>query len=510
MDKQRIRIGLLDLSPAWAAIMDYLGCDYALANLQQDLNEQFSLIISNRPADPESSKILMQYVRRGGSLIECMGSEIYYKDKVQKNSKRQVYDRSGLDYLRQIPFLDLYSEVHLHRDHEYFDGFIHITTKGKGAIGFFGGDPVQLVHSLNFKRKRFMSHRTPFPDEIVSKVSKGYVLQLLLLLCKQLHYLRDLPFIYKHISPDSQPLFAFRIDSDYGNRDSVNKLLRLSRNTGIPFTWFLHVEAHEDWLDVFKVYPEQETALHCYKHATSDNASKLSSDIEKAAQILKKKHIPFKGYAAPYGISNTALRSSLSAIEPEYSSEFTLLYDALPLCIPQEDHWQVPVHPICTGSLSRLSYSNDDIRTYFESKTELHKLSHEPLIFYHHPMQKGIDMWKNLFTDLISGSFQAVTFSELLNWFKKRQRTSFEAYAEPGSVQVICEDENDLCLNFSMNMDFFDLLSFRSQTMPQHSKGSYPVVSDPRPANIDVKKPRKTDISLIKTGIFDSRNRKYL
>ncbi|MFN1833951.1 polysaccharide deacetylase family protein [Balneola sp. MJW-20] len=496
--------------PVWESIMDYLGVDHKQADLSEDLLSAYSLIIVNAETTRGEQKTLIKYVKSGGAILEMFGHEFYYAERISTKFKRQIYDQSEDTDLKLIPFLDFYSSVHVHKDQEYFEGLIHFKTKGKGSVGFAGFDLPSLISDLNFKRKRFISDRLPFPDELVSKVSKGYLLLLFRILLQKLHFLRDLPFLFKHYSRNSKPYFAFRIDTDFGDKDSINALLNLSRESGVPFTWFLHVKAHEEWLEVFKKDPQQELALHSYVHATSDDLKKIDRDLNKAQEILRRYKIDFKGFAAPYGILNNAVKKALERLPVNYSSEFSYLYDALPMYQAEMKRWQIPIHPICTGSMSRLRYSLDDMKVYFLNQIREHQSDQTPLILYHHPMQKGFEVWDEILKSAIIDDFNPITMEGLRAWYNHRSTSSFSAVVENDSIRIECDPQEDLCFNISREIKKFDLLKFKERTVSTNVSSSFKLKTPYTPPDLDIKKNRRTDINLIKTGIIDSRNRKYL
>ncbi len=87
----------------------------------------------------------------------------------------------------------------------------------------------------------------------------------------------------------------------------------------------------------------------------------------------------------------------------EYSSEFSYDYDNLP-SVPRLRHGegtlQLPIHPICIGSLKRHSYSDKQMIQYFENVIQRKLASSEPIIFYHHPKDGYYDVLDWLFQEM--------------------------------------------------------------------------------------------------------------
>ena len=83
-----------------------------------------------------------------------------------------------------------------------------------------------------------------------------------------------IPLIYlsnKWRFPTSKPIITLRIDSDFGTQESLRTLYELADSYSAILTTFLHVKAHEDWLDWFAQWSNHE---HAYM-ATSMRISPL-------------------------------------------------------------------------------------------------------------------------------------------------------------------------------------------------------------------------------------------
>src|SRR5690606_24650264 len=115
------------------------------------------------------------------------------------------------------------------------------------------------------------------------------------------------------------------------------------------------------------------------------------------------------GFCAPYGIWNKALSRALAEMDFEYSSEFTFAYDGFPIQIDKNLPLQIPIHPICPGSLNRHRQTESEINTYFDFIIN-NKLSRfEPVLLYHHPMQKGIENLEHIFKRVNSENLEKLS-----------------------------------------------------------------------------------------------------
>ena len=279
------------------------------------------------------------------------------------------------------------------------------------------------------------------------------------------------------------------------------------RKYQIKATWFLHVKAHEEWLEYFQSFEGQELALHGYEHGTSGSKKKIRANIEKGYQILKASEIEPAGFCAPYGIWNKSLEKVLKDFEFEYSSEFTFAYDGFPFNPGSGLPLQIPSHPICTGSLSRKNLNDSEMADYF-SRHFKHKLSRfETSVFYHHPLQPGLKAIERLFELVEEYGLNKLTFNEYAQFWKKRAATNFEIYLE--DEHVVVSSDSDLLYQFSNSHDGFTLIESGtkiSTNTPSNFKFSNYYI----PEAEQLKSIRATDLRLLKTSLLDWRTRIHL
>mgnify|MGYP006249427947 FL=1 len=92
----------------------------------------------------------------------------------------------------------------------------------------------------------------------MSRTHKGHLQHLLRYALEQLFYSIDLPFLSKWNFPTSQPIITLRIDSDFSTEKSLHAIYELAHTYSAILTTFLHVKAHEDWLEWFTQWPKHE------------------------------------------------------------------------------------------------------------------------------------------------------------------------------------------------------------------------------------------------------------
>lgn len=504
---QRLCIGIQELNSNWESLLSDLGAWFEEIDYTVELDSQYSLLILNNKPAQDHIPFLKSYLESGGAVLELKNIHAFMNKKtIRSTFKKTIVNQSESEAFEHIPFLDLYSTIEVHQESSLFNGMIHFEKFEKGMIGFFGADISNLLHSASYKRKRFEAGNLPSPDEIVSKVSKHELMEAFQSTIAHLHIERKLPLIQKWTSPSENPVFCFRIDSDFGNKASIENLYRVCSKHNIKATWFLHVEAHENWLDEFRGLEQQEIALHGYKHGTSTSYSKTSNNIQKGYDLLSSSGFHIDGYCAPYAIWNDALEEALEDFDFNYTSEFTYKYDGYPATSSSDQsRLQIPIHPICTGSLHRRHYSEEQMKEYFRGVMDQKSARHEPVLFYHHPLQPGLDVVEYIFEEINKKGLENLTFSEYAKFWFKRAEHRFEAFYEDEELKI--DSDTNFRLQVFTDHEGFHLLD--------SAVGRYDLKTIPKieyrsrylPSSKKVEEMRKTDLRLLKTSLWDWKNR---
>lgn len=504
---QRLCIGIQKLDPSWEAILNDLGLWFEEIEYSTKLLTQYSLLILNEVPQSAEISLLNDYLREGGALLELKAVHAFTDKKESKITfLKTVIDRSQFKPFNHIPFLDLYDCVELHNNSEIFSGLVYFEKHKHGILGFLGADIPKLLRSAKYRRKRFYAGDQGSPDEIVSTVSKHELIEVLRATIAHLHYERDLPFILKWSSPSKNPVFCFRVDSDFGDKPSIRNLYDLCSRQCIKATWFLHVQAHENWLDLFRTFKNQEIALHGYKHGTSKSTDKKIRNIKKGKHLLESSEINIDGYCAPYGIWNTALEKALADFDFKYTSEFTFKYDGFPITSStNENRLQIPIHPICTGSLNRRHYDQEQMNRYFDRVIENKSSRFEPILLYHHPMQPGIEVIEHLFKEINKQEFQPLTFSEYADFWVRRKRNNFEAYYD--GIELKIDSTENQFFQSSADHNGFHLIQAETDQLKLTKTPKYEYRSRDLPSTEKIEEMHRTDLRLLKTSLWDWKNR---
>ena len=507
---RRLCIGVINLTFGWESLLDQLGVWYEEVNPECTLINEYSVLILNESGSI-SKESIDTFLVAGGAILEAPDVRLYFEPSdITTRKVGTLINENRSSPFERIPFIDINREVQLHNSKTHFRGLIEFKQVANGTACFLGFQPDELLLDARWARKRFFYKGNTNPDEIVSKVSKKEITDLLSSALKELHYLQGLPFINKWTSPTEKPVFAFRIDSDYGDKESIEAVYKLAQKHQVPMTWFLHVEAHEGWLDYFTEFENQEIALHGYEHGTSNSYENVFHNIETGLQLLRDEGFNPTGFCAPYGIWNNTLKEVLCRHEFIYTSEFTTGYDALPYSLDFELPLQIPIHPICTGSLSRKRVPGSEMVTYFEQVLSNKISSFEPVIFYHHPLQKGLEVWDQIFEKATQSELTKLTFGQYADFWKQRSESNFEAHFDSVSGTLKVNSNSDIFAQASKNHKGFSLIKLSETDINLESLSTYEYGESYLPSKEEIEEMRGNKLSLLKTSFLDWKNRKRL
>lgn len=431
----------MKLWPGWRIILEQLGVAYEVIRRWDGVTpERFSAIIVNDIPDSTEMEVLDAYMREGGGVLDAAAwLPAVEPAMIGNRGIGAMVPAADDDLFRHIWLADLDTRVKLHREATWMGGAVYLGDRGGGAIACLAFDPGTLLRDVRSVRRQFHAPASPYPNEIVARVSKGEIRRIVEAALRWLHARRGLPYVHRWHFPGRLPcIFCCRIDSDYGTREQVESLHAVARDHDIAMTWFLHAEVHAGWLERFAAMDDQEMALHGYRHRTFRSYEENRANIAAAAALLEREGIPFTGFAAPNGFWNVSLARAVADAGLVYTSEFSLDYDDLPfhpeLYGDSSPVLQVPIHPICIGSLARVKAGAAVMKEYFRGVIDRGFRLREPVILYHHP---GHEYW-----DVIADSFRCVrgfgivnmTMGEYAAWWLRRERVRFEAWYDGDAI----------------------------------------------------------------------------
>ncbi len=404
------KFGISSLTPIVKMVLDQLGVPYKEISPGDDL-EHFNLIIYN---GGDLSTSLFDYIQSGGTVLDIHGKVL----KSLKIKSRRKFTLStvprNLCFTHEPEQLDLFSFV------KYVDGKLtSISDIDGGTVAHFGISLEKVFQSTTPLRKQIFIPFRRNPAEEVSAISKGGVTRLFESLLKELCFRKGVPYIHKSFYRDAKPPLLFRIDSDFTSEESVKKWYAQCQNRKIRTSWYLHTEAHEQWISTFSDFTEDEIGLHCYKHISKNSRN----DMEYGTKLLNSSDITPKGYSAPYGIWNPIINEISAELGFEYSSEFELIYDSLPIpSIPSDPNslLQIPIHPICIGSFKSFDVPNEIILNYFNHQIDLQLYRNGPVILYDH-LSDHSNVMLEILESAIEKGCEPMTFIEYATFWKERE-----------------------------------------------------------------------------------------
>lgn len=256
-----------------------------------------------------------------------------------------------------------------------------------------------------------------------------------------LHAFRGLPYLHTPtVPPDTRGVIGFRVDSDYGTRRDVVSLRDALHGAGAATTWFVHVEAHIGWLDLFRSFDGDEIALHCMRHQTYRTFEENRANLSAGLEALRRAGFDPHGFAAPNGIWNVELANAVEDLGFAYASEFSIGYDDLPfrpwLASRFSNVLQVPVHPVCLGSFIRARASDDDVRRYFSDVVDRGGARREPVFLYGHPGHGRFDLLADEIEHALALGLTPMTMGAFASWWRRRSGVVFEATIDATTLAV--------------------------------------------------------------------------
>ncbi len=431
----KLQVGLSAPSPAWEQILLQEGISCDVIDVGQSIAaDAVSVLVVTQPLSAAGREVTVRYLRDGGGVLGYVRHLEGVGGTGGRPENLEYVTSHETDPLRWITLLDLGLTGEIPRE-------ANVARTQMQTIALFAGrllegsavllpfDVAAAFADTRTAEKNFYARRDRLPSERVSLVGKGELRHLIHGALEYLHHARGLPYCHLWYFPEGAPsVFALRIDTDGAPPQDVDVLYDISRESDIGFSWYLDVGAHESWLARFGMMVDQELGVHCYEHRVFDSHDDSMKDISRARRVLEEAGVRTEGYAAPFGQWNPAIARALVDLGFMYSSEFSLAYDTLPFFPIVNDVpcpvLQVPIHPICIGSLRRVGYTPQNMNEYFGMAIEQKLARHEPVFFYHHPTHRSWDVVRSLLASVQKMNIVSTTLGAYAHWWKARIRVA--------------------------------------------------------------------------------------
>jgi len=457
----KLQVGLFHCSPGWTSLLKQIGVPFN--NIADDFqNDDYAVIVVGEELDLADKKRLHTYAKSGGSLLlNSLAYNFIFGNEICVRQLSFILPDDN-SIFRDVGLLDIFSQCtipiisnELNTVEQKPSAFVGRWNEANIIV--FPFDMGKLLNDNRTLDKSFYSPHTRLPFEQVALVSKNSLRWLAATSLEYLFHQQNLPCVKKwNFPPEAQSVFAFRIDTDYANRDEIKKLYALSQKHQLPFTWFVDVKSQQELLPYYAEMKEQEIGIHCFEHQTYDDYQSNYDNVLKAKQLFESNKLDAKGFAAPYGKWNRELGRAIQDLGFEYSSEFSYDYDNLPsyplLGTEESRVLQVPIHPISIGTLKRLGYSDEDMIEYFRFVIEQKYYAREPILLYHHPKDGHEKVLEWIFETITNMNIPSLRFIEFVNWWKKRVATELNIELDGNVLRLdSSENMNDCSLKITPN-----------------------------------------------------------
>lgn len=434
-----ILVGIVGNSPGWEILLTQEGVPFARVNSLCSAND-YSVVVAGKGLHSGELDILSAYLSSGGAVL-C-STETYAaltSGSVKQVNVPYLWTGNSPDF-QDVGIVRLHSSCSLLSDETSgisSDALVPREYVWKNGIVL--AVPFDAGTLITDTRCNDFSFYAPFrrlPFERVSVVSKHTVRRLVSRALEFLHHKRTLPYIHTWYYPKGAPsVFSLRIDTDGGTSEEVKSLFVLLHRHHLRASWFLDLETQEALLPFYKTLEGHEVGIHCYHHQRWKDERSFRSDLARACDSLTKYAIVPKSFAAPYGEWHSFISTVLLEAGFEYSSEFSYDYDNLPSVVAG-NLLQVPIHPICIGSMKRHSYTDDMMKQYFTFVVKQKLATNEPLIFYHHPRDGREGVLEHLLTECKQHALPAMTMGEFARWWKERISASSTCITDGTTIHI--------------------------------------------------------------------------
>jgi hypothetical protein len=451
----KIRVGLVGRSHGWEQLLVQEGVDFAPVEIPFSNSQDFSLLVVARELAESEKGSIVKYLEAGGAILASTA----YLGGLGGTRSRPL----RLDYLlpdQESPFTDLsildlgmegdipYEARAMRTQTSEYAVFAGDLCGGKAVLTPF--DPGAAMGDTRIASKSFFAGRERLPAERVSLVGKSEVRHFVHRALEYLHHTRGIPYVHLWWFPDEYDnVVALRVDTDGAEKRDIDDLYAISRELELSFSWYIDMKSHMDLLPHFASMVEQEMGVHCFEHRVYSSYEEALAQLSKAKTALQAIGVFGGGFAAPFGMWNPSLARAVDDLGFVYSSEFSYAYDGFPLYPAWANTafstLQVPIHPVCPGTLRQVGYSDEAMRSYFAAVVDTKRRRRDPLLFYHHPSHRRWEVIRDLLRDAMGPRVMPTTLGKYARWWKHRSACRIDVEFELGVVkrEVRTLDEGD-------------------------------------------------------------------
>ncbi len=472
----QIKIGLCVPNPGWEIVLAQERLCYEKIRRDSKCNfKEFALVIPNREFVTIKKQLMKEYMANDGLVITDKDTFPTLLDLgfLRKNISYRIPKENSL--FSQVGLVDFYTRFSIPKGNSLLslDDALYICeySDKSGNVVILPFSINELILKQSSVRKRFYAERKELPSEVVSKVSKGRIREIIFKMLQHCFLELNKPLIQKWFYPSGiDNVFIFRIDTDFCSEEDAKNLYSICTKYEINATWFVDTNDEKMLSEVYPSFTQHEIALHCERHKVHNSYKENYNNILCALDKLKQYDISLNGFAAPFGEWNEALGKVLEDLGFEYSSEFALDYDDLPFYPYFDDHFssvmQIPIHPVSVGRLRRAHFTDQEMVQYYKSIIDYKFSRNMPVILYHHPHHKKLNVWEEVFAYIQTKRHWNPTMHEFAKWWSIRNDKNFSYEFCNGGIAVTDDNDSDVT---------FRLLDFQKGSAIIHSNVYYKI-----------------------------------
>lgn len=446
----KLNVGIIGGGNGWDRIMRQTGVPFAAADDIRDLGGFSCLIVSGFPNGKNIDPV-KAYLMRGGSLLCSAGfySLLSGSGVVKRYAKHLLGDASAPFFRSGIADLETEAAIPEGANSHMTDFGRYSIFTGRfleGHVVALPFDAGNLYSDLRAVRRSFYSGEKRLPHELVSMVSKGEIFRMIMGILEHLHLARGFPFAHKWFFPKNfRSVFNWRIDSDGASATQIRELYRVLGEHNMPATWFVDARSQEPNFPHYREMNDQEFGCHGFRHKIFSGYAAWHSDIRRGKGLLLASGLGCDGYASPYGVYNMDLARAIEAEDFVYSSEFSYDYDSIPSFPPLSGGktLQVPVHPVCIGTLRRQGYNEGAMIKYFRRVIDAKYHNHEPVFLYHHPGDGNLGVVRKIFGIVEDLQIPRMKLADYARWWKKREGVNYRLDLDGDSISILADAPAD-------------------------------------------------------------------
>lgn len=236
--------------------------------------------------------------------------------------------------------------------------------------------------------------------------------------------------------------FSFRVDADGFTESSTEAGLRVAQKSGLRFTWFLDMGCWKKkgkWIARLLKH-NQDLQFHCFRHMTYASQEVNEINIRKGLAVMRRNGITPNAIVSPLGYYCRGFSEAIKKHRFAFSSEFGYAVDDLP-SYPWNDKsypLQIPVHPACSGVLSRAGFSPTEQFDHLFDVIERRGSADGICILYDHPiggLEAHETQYVDFFSQLRSRPYEYICLSDYYRAWRERPQCPAILF-DRGTIEV--------------------------------------------------------------------------